>query len=692
MNAHFATRNLNPDGSWKDMTKMPVSSADASPTGSQMPRIAGLAQASKVYRNLDVLKPHMKGFSQNGNEVVFGTIGNASCAEGLFWETINAVGVLQVPLVMSIWDDDYGISVPNRYQITKSNISEVLKGFQRDEHNQGYEIFVVKAWDYPALLDTYARASHLARAEHVPCFIHVIEVTQPQGHSTSGSHERYKSAKRLEFEKDFDCISKMREWMIAEGMASEAELDGWEKEDRKLVRQVKNEAWEEFLSPIRKDIGELADLLEKAAVGTRQGEAVLALVHQTGKLTEPARKDIMEIAHKGLLLLWESQTPAVQALRDWKNKKDAEIEALYNSHLLSESVDSPLNVQEIKAIYTEDSPLMSGFEILNRCFESILERDPRVLAFGEDVGHLGDVNQGFAGLQEKFGEMRVTDTGIREATIAGQAIGLALRGLRPIAEIQYLDYFIYALQTLSDDLATLQYRTKGGQKAPAIIRTRGHRLEGIWHAGSPLGMIVNALRGMHVLVPRNMTQAAGFYNTLMQGDDPALIIEVLNGYRLKEKLPENLDTFTLPLGVPEILREGSDLTVVTYGACCRIVLEAAEQLESLGIDIEVIDVQCLLPFDLRHIILDSLKKTNRILFVDEDVPGGGTAYMMQQVIEKQGGYRYLDSEPATLTSRDHRTAFGTDGDYWSKPQVEHVFKAVYEMLNETDPKRFPSFL
>ncbi len=690
MNSHFATRMLDDQGNWLDLTQAPHSSADASPTASQMPRLVGLAQASKLYR----LQPELAqlgGFSVNGDEVAFGTIGNASCAEGHFWETINAVGVIQAPLVMSIWDDEYGISVPNEYQITKSSLAEMLSGFQRREGERGYEVFQVKAWDYEALLRTYQQAAELARREHVPSIIHVTEVTQPQGHSTSGSHERYKTSERLQWEKSQDCLVHMRQYVLEQGFATEEELEAWEKEDRREIRQAKNDAWKAFQEPIKKHVTELVSITSQLASRSVHKADIQQIVTDLKRSLEPKRREVMSAAHRILLTVKDESHPAIDKLRQWRQELDERFRQNYGSHLHSQSAHSPMQVEVVEPRYAEEPTLLSGFEILNRAFDDILARDPRVVAFGEDVGHLGDVNQGFAGLQAKHGPHRVMDTGIREATIMGQAIGLAMRGLRPIAEIQYLDYFIYGLQTLSDDLASLHYRSKGGQKAPAIIRTRGHRLEGIWHAGSPLGTMLNALRGIHLAVPRNMTQAARFYHTFLQGDDPAIVVEVLNGYRLKEPLPENLNETTVPLGVPEVLRSGQDLTLVTYGACCRFALQAAEQLSACNVEVEVIDVQTLLPFDRPGLISGSLAKTNRVLFVDEDVPGGATAYMMQQVLETQQGYRYLDSPPRTLSAEPHRAAYGDDGDYWSKPQVETIFRAVYELMNEADPKAYPIF-
>ncbi len=685
MNAHYATRHLDENGHWLSLTNKPLSAADSSPTASQMPRIVGLAQASKLYRLLPGLA-HMDQFSRQGNEIAFGTIGNASCAEGHFWESLNAIGVIQAPLILSIWDDDYGISVPNEFQLTK-DLSEMLSGLQRSEDGRGFELFQVKGWDYEGLVSTYREAENWARQHHVPCIIHVIELTQPQGHSTSGSHERYKSPERLAWEKNADCLPRLRQYLLDKGFATEEELAYWEKEDKKAVRQIKNDAWKEVQSPI---------LAQKAALDAIladcRDETVKDIRFRLQRDLAPTRRLLLRSAHDALLALWGQEDPVSPRLQDWFVRTKADGDALFCTHLYSQSTDSPLRIVPVPAVYGPDPDVLSGFEVLNRNFDAMLGRDPRVVVFGEDVGHLGDVNQGFAGLQEKYGLLRVMDTGIREATIIGQAIGLAMRGLRPIAEIQYLDYFLYGLQSLSDDLATLHYRTKGGQKAPAIIRTRGHRLEGIWHAGSPLGVMVHALRGMHICVPRNMVQAAGFYNTLLLGDDPAVVVEVLNGYRLKERVPANLSEYRLPLGVPEVIRSGEDLTIVTYGACCRVALEAATQLAQSGISVEIIDVQTLLPFDIGHLILKSLKKTNRILFLDEDVPGGASSYMYQQVMEVQGGYRWLDSPAQTLTANQHRAAYADDGDYFSKPQVEDIFRKVYSMIQETDPAEFPDWL
>lgn len=687
MNAHFATRSLNPDGSWKDLTAMGNSSSDISPTGSQMPRMVGLSYASRLYRQLEELKQFSQ-FSKNGNEVVFGTIGNASCAEGMFWESVNAVGVLQGPLLLSIWDDDYGISVPNQYQLTR-DLSELLSGFRRTPgKTDGYDLYTVKGWDYPALVKAYAQAAGIARKDHVPALLHITELTQPQGHSTSGSHERYKSAERLKWEEEFDALAQFRNWIIEQELAGADELNGLEEEDRKEVEAIRERAWDAFKAPIREEAQTLGEMLDEIAGASRHASELNEL--KAGLLGAPnlLRQDIMVAYRKAMVLLRDEALPAKQILVDWKAEQDAANRERFSSHLYT---GTALEVPKVAAQYSEESPILNGYEILNRGFDALLARDPRVLAFGEDLGYLGDVNQGFAGLQAKYGELRVADTGIREATIIGQAIGLALRGLRPIAEIQYLDYVLYALQILSDDLATLTWRTRGGQKAPVIVRTRGHRLEGIWHSGSLMAGLIHLLRGMLVLVPRNMVQAVGFYNTLLACDEPGLVVEVLNGYRLKERMPDNLGEFTVPVGVPEVLRQGKDVTLVTYGALVRIAIEAAAVLAELGVDVEVIDVQSLLPFDLPGVIGESLKKTNRVLFLDEDVPGGTTAYMMQEVLEKQGGYRWLDSEPRTLSGQAHRPAYGSDGNYWSKPNAEDIIHKIYELMHEADPAQFPLF-
>ncbi len=694
MNAHFATRLLNEDGTWRDQTQNYNSSADVSPTASQMPRLVGLGYASHLYRELTELH-HLTQFSQQGNEVAFGTIGNASTAEGLFWESINAIGVLHAPVIISIWDDEYGISVPNVHQITKGNLSELLAGFQHEPGVPGgYELFTVKGWDYSALIETYARAAELARSNHIPVIIHVTELTQPQGHSTSGSQERYKSPERLTWEKEFDCLRKMREWIIEQQIAPPGELDNIERNAEKLVENFRVKAWQSYLRPIYNERQDAVELFEEIEKGSPQAEAIGEIRRKLKNKEAPLRRDIFTAVSEVLTLArHESRdkgTP-VGRLLSWKHEQEKAVEERYGSHLYSRSVESPLNVAEVKPVYRLDSPFVPGSQILNAAFDAMLSRDPRVVAFGEDVGMLGGVNQTWAGLQDKYGPLRVSDTGIREATIVGQAIGLAMRGLRPIAEIQYLDYALYALQIMSDDLATLHWRTHGGQKAPAIISTRGHRLEGIWHAGSPMGAFIDLCHGMHICVPRNMTQAAGFYNTLLRGDDPGMVVEVLNGYRLKEQMPDNIGEITVPLGVPEILRPGEDVTLVTYGAACRIAIDAAEALAKVSIDVEVIDVQTLLPFDRHHMIVESLKKTSRIVFLDEDVPGGATAFMMNKVIEEQGGFEWLDSEPRTVTSKPHRPAYGSDGAYFSKSNAEDVYTAIYDMMNEANPARYPNY-
>jgi pyruvate/2-oxoglutarate/acetoin dehydrogenase E1 component/TPP-dependent pyruvate/acetoin dehydrogenase alpha subunit len=684
MNGHFATRLIDERGEFKNLTELKNSSADISPTAAQMPRLVGLAYASKLYRN----NPGLSSFNQfsvRGNEIAFGTIGNASTSEGMFFEAINAAGVLQVPMLVSVWDDEYGISVPKEYQTTKGSISKILAGFQRNQHEQGFEIITARGWDYEGLMAAYQQAEKVCREEHVPVLLHVLEMTQPQGHSTSGSHERYKSKERLAWEKEHDCILKMREWMVREGIATEAEVEQIEKEAKARAKAAKEAAWKDFNDDIQRDQKELEEILVEAVTTEPATEEILNRLRKT---INPLRMDGMKAARQALRLLRLQQTPARQRLIGWIQRNDLENTDRFNSHLYSQSEWSALKVEVVPPVYSDSAPVIDGREVLQACFNAALARDPRVLAFGEDVGKIGDVNQGFAGLQEKYGEWRVTDTGIRECTIVGQGIGAALRGLRPIAEVQYLDYLLYAIQIMSDDLACLQYRTKGGQKAPLIIRTRGHRLEGVWHAGSPIGMILNSIRGIYVLVPRNMTQAAGFYNTMLKSDDPALIIECLNGYRLKEKLPDNIAEFTVPLGVPDLLKAGTDVTVVTYGSMCRVVMEAAVELEKVGISCEVIDVQTLLPFDLHHSIVASIKKTNRVVFADEDVPGGATAFMMQQVVEEQGAYQYLDSAPVTIAAKEHRPAYGSDGDYFSKPNPEEVFEKIYRLMQEADPARF----
>jgi len=689
MNGHYATRMLDENGKLKNLSELKNCSGDISPTAGQMPRLLGLAYASKLFRNNPQLHSYTH-LSRKGNEIAFGTIGNASTSEGMFLEAINAAGVLQVPMLTSVWDDGYGISVPQEYHTTKASISKALAGLQRTATEKGFEIMTVKGWDYPALIEAYKKAERICREEHVPVLLHVEELTQPQGHSTSGSHERYKSKERLAWEAEFDCNRKMREWIINEVMVLPEEVDAIEQEAKRAAKQARDNAWQAFTEDIQKDQTFIMELLSEAGQESPEKPALEEIRDELSSTINPTRLDTMRAARKALRVLRDHRdVPTRAKLITWIEEARVANEERYSSHLYSQSDESALRVERIDPVYADDSPLVDGREVLQKCFDAALERDPRVLAFGEDVGKIGDVNQGFAGLQQKHGELRVTDTGIRETTIIGQGIGLAMRGLRPIAEIQYLDYFIYALATLSDDLATLHYRTKGGQKSPLIIRTRGHRLEGVWHAGSPIGMILHSLRGVYVLVPRNMTQAAGFYNTMLQSDDPALIIECLNGYRLKERLPENIGEFTVPLGVPEILRQGDDFTIVTYGAMCRIAMEAAESLAEVGISCEVIDVQTLLPFDRYGVILESIKKTNRVAFADEDVPGGGTGFMMQQVLEGQNAYQYLDSRPITISAREHRPAYASDGDYFSKPNAEDIFERVYEIMHEADPRQYP---
>ncbi|NDK56001.1 alpha-ketoacid dehydrogenase subunit alpha/beta [Pontibacter fetidus] len=690
MNGHFGTRSLDDEGNWKNLMEQKNSSSDISPTAAQMPRLVGLAYASKLYRQNPELQ-QLQQFSVNGNEVAFGTIGNASTSEGMFFEAINAGGVLQVPMLVSVWDDGYGISVPAEYQTTKGSISEILAGFQRNaEGEQGYEIFKVKGWDYAALCETYEAAVRVCREQHVPVLVHVEEVTQPQGHSTSGSHERYKSKERLEWEAEFDCLKKMREWILANGISTTEQLDQIENEAKEAVRVARTNAWTAFDTGIKEDHAVALQLLDNLAAASEHITEIATITEELRKVTVPIRSDAVRAVRKALRYVRDERNAAKRELVGWLEQTIGENADRFNSYLYSQSEESALLVEEVKPEFDENSPVVDGREVLQAAFDAILARDPRVFAIGEDVGKIGDVNQAFAGLQEKYGELRVTDTGIRECTIIGQGIGAALRGLRPITEIQYLDYLLYAIQILSDDVACLQYRTKGGQKAPLIVRTRGHRLEGIWHSGSPIGMILNSIRGMHVLVPRDMTQAAGFYNTLLKSDEPALVIECLNGYRLKERIPNNIGEFTVPLGKPEILKEGSDVTIVTYGSMCRIVMEAARQLEEFGISAEVIDVQTLLPFDIEHVITDSIKKTNRVLFTDEDVPGGATAFMMQQVVDEQGAWRWLDSKPQCLAAQAHRPPYGSDGDYFSKPNTEDVFEAVYDIMHEADPENFPT--
>ncbi len=681
MNGHFASRMLDDNGNWLPQTDRYNSSSDISPTAGQMPRLLGLALASKLYKNNEALHQYTN-FSDKGNEVAFGTIGNASTSEGGFWEVMNAAGVLQVPLAMSVWDDGYGISVPAKYQTTKENISAILKGFNSDENGVGVDIFNAKGWDYAELCNVYQKAITHCRENHRPVLIHINEVTQPQGHSTSGSHERYKSAERLQWEQDFDCIKKMREWIEENDIANAETLDTMENEAIEIVNEAKKSAWEAYLQPLKKDVADTISILE----GINHESAQQAI--KDFKSTKDAiRKDIGIAVNKVMVATIGLNTPERQNLKQYYKQFLADNFERYSSTLHSESDHNAIAIPEIKPIYN-DEKLVDGREVVLACFDAALERDPRVFAFGEDVGAIGDVNQGFAGMQEKYGEDRVTDTGIRELSIIGQGIGASMRGLRPIAEIQYLDYLLYAVQIMSDDISTMQYRTKGGQKAPIIIRTRGHRLEGIWHSGSPMGMIINAVRGMNVCVPRNMTQASGMYNLLLKADEPALVIECLNGYRLKEKMPANIGEFTIPLGIPEILNEGTDITIVGYGSSLRVIQDAMGKLSQVGISCELIDVQTLLPFDINHSIVESLKKTNKIIFVDEDVPGGATAYMLQQVLDTQKGYLHLDAPPLTISAKAHRPAYGTDGDYFSKPNAEDIFNAIYNMMHEYNPSKY----
>ena len=700
MGAHFATHSLHEDGTWKDLTKQYNSSSDISPTASQMPRLLGLAQASKIYRTEKSVQ-HATNFSKNGNEIAWGTIGNASTSEGVFFETINAAGVLQVPILMSVWDDEYGISVHAKHQTTKESISEILKGFQRENNKKGYEIFVVNGWDYVQLIDIYNKAAKITREEHVPVLIHVKELTQPQGHSSSGSHQRYKTKERLNWEKEHDCITKMRKWIldfeletisgeVLRFIDSEEEMIILEKEIKKEVINAKRNAWNAFMNDVKTERNAACQLLDKVAAKSKNSSFIIKQKKDLISIIEPVRKDVISTARKSLRYLKDETFTEKILLQNFIKNSLKDAEEKISSHLYSESDFKATNVLEKKPTYSKKKTLVDARIIMRDNFDAILKKHPEVVIFGEDTGLIGDVNQGLDGLQEKYGEIRVSDTGIREATIIGQGIGLALRGLRPIAEIQYLDYLLYALQIISDDLATLQYRTFGKQKAPLIIRTRGHRLEGIWHAGSPIGGIINNVRGIHVLLPRNMTKAAGFYNTLLEGDEPALVIECLNGYRLKEELPINLGEYKTPIGQVETIKTGTDLTVVSYGSTLKIVEDVAIELQEVAIDIEIIDAQSLLPFDLNHDCAKSLAKTNKLLIVDEDVPGGASAYILQEILERQDGYNYLDSKPATLTAKAHRTAYGTDGDYFSKPSAEDIFEKIYEIMHEVNPVKYKS--
>ncbi|MEX1384412.1 thiamine pyrophosphate-dependent enzyme [Lutibacter sp.] len=697
MGGHFSTHSLDENGEFKNLTEQYNSTSDISPTAGQMPRMLGIAYASKLFRNIDEVKNPK--FSNNGNEISWGTIGNASTSEGLFFETINAAGVLQVPMVINVWDDDYGISVPARFQTTKESISEILKGFQRDEKGDGYEIFVVKGWDYPQLIDTYNKASKIAREEHVPVLIHVKDLTQPQGHSTSGSHERYKTKERLIWEKQHDCVAKMRDWIfefelqdenntILKFVESESELIQIEKDAKKLVSQAKREAWTAFLAPVKNQKIRLLNILENLANKSNNKVFINKLKSELTAILEPSRKDLLATARKVAVYIRNENSVEKTQLQNWITSYLKSEQPLFSSHLYSQTNKKATNVKEVLPTYNQKAELVDGRIIIKDNFDTIFANNDNVFIFGEDAGNIGDVNQGLVGLQEKYGKLRVSDTGIREATIVGQGIGMALRGLRPIAEIQYLDYLLYAIQILSDDLASLQYRTVGTQKAPLIIRTRGHRLEGIWHSGSPMGAIVHLLRGMNILVPRNMTKAAGFYNTLLECDEPALIVENLNGYRLKEKLPNNFGEFRTPIGVVETVKEGSDITVVSYGSTLKIVQDVGKDLNQVDIDIEIIDVQSLLPFDINQDIVKSVQKTNRLIIIDEDVPGGASSYLLNEILEKQNAYQYLDSKPITLTAKSHRPAYGTDGDYFSKPNAEDIFETIYKIMQEVNPSKF----
>jgi len=687
MGGHFVTHSLNEDGSWKNLTKQYNSSADISPTAAQMPRLLGLAQASKVYRSEKNINGNL--FSVQGNEVAWGTIGNASTSEGLFFETINAGGVLQVPMVVSVWDDEYGISVHAKHQTTKESISEILKGFQKEEGTNGYEIFKVNGWDYPALVKTYQEAALIAREKHIPVIIHVVELTQPQGHSTSGSHERYKSDDRLIWEKEQDCNVKFRSWILENGFAEEESLLQIEKDIKRDVRNAKKEAWSEFLTPHLAYKKDLVKVLRSVSENTQNKAAIISILNDLIAIEEPIKKDLAAKARLALRGLIGEQSKEREMLKNWLLRFMTEMQPIYSAHLYSEHENKATNISAVQPTYSKDAPMVDGRLILRDNFDLLLGKYPEFLIFGEDSGTIGDVNQGLEGLQKKYGETRVADTGIREASIIGQGIGMALRGLRPIAEIQYLDYMLYALQTLSDDLASLRYRTFGKQKAPLIVRTRGHRLEGIWHSGSQMGGLIHFLRGMYILTPRNMTVAAGFYNTLMKSDEPAIVIESLNGYRLKEPMPNNLTEICTPIGVVDILKEGKDITVLSYGSTLRIVEQVIGSLQNYDIDVELIDAQTLLPFDLKHEVLESVKKTNRLIVIDEDVPGGCAAYLIQEIIEKQGAFKYLDAPPITLTAKAHRPAYASDGDYFSKPNAEDIFESIYNIMHESNPSAYP---
>ena len=688
MNCHYATRYINADGTWTNQAETMNCASDISTTGGHMPRLLGLAYASKLYRQNEELHEGNK-FSVKGNEVAFGTIGNGSTSEGIFFEAFNAAGVLGVPMAISVWDDAYAISVPAKLQTTKEDISEVLSGFQRVEGTNGYEIFKVRGWDYVALCETYERAIKVCRDEHVPVLIHVMEMTQPQGHSTSGSHERYKSKERLAWETEHDCLTQMRKWIVESAIANDDELDQLESTAKRHVRDCQREAWDELSAEIKTELDHAAGRIVELAHQSARQDELLEVAEKLRACVDPGRKDVIEATRKALRICVHETSYAKAELSNWLLRENEKNKERFNSKLFSGTPFSPLNVPAVPATFDDDAKILDGREVLNACFEANFERDKTIVAFGEDVGAIGDVNQGFAGLQAKFGDLRITDTGIREATIIGQGMGLAMRGFRPIAEIQYLDYLLYSINVLSDDLASLSYRTRGGQQAPLIVRTRGHRLEGIWHSGSPLGLILNSMRGLHICVPRDMTQAAGMYNTLLRGDEPAVVIECLNGYRLKEKLPNNVGEFTVPLGKAEILRQGTDMTVVSYGSTLRIVMEAADELEKLGINIEVIDPQTLYPFDTDNICGASLQKTNKLLVVDEDLPGAASAYILQKILEGQRGYYALDCPPKTLSAKDHRPPYGSDGDYFTKPSMDDVIETVYGMMSEGNPSKYP---
>jgi 2-oxoisovalerate dehydrogenase E1 component len=692
MTSHFATRLLHSDGTWKNQRKTPNSTADLSPTGAQMPRLVGLALASKLYRSLPELETYSENFSDHGIEIAFGTIGNASCAEGAFWEAVNAVGVLQAPMLLSVWDDGYGISVPNKLQLVKSDLSKILEGFRyRRNDKSGYRLFKVEGWNYSALVNTFEAAAKFVRDNHIPAIVHVTELTQPQGHSTSGSQERYKSPERLKWEREHDCLRKMREWILEHSIAATEELSSLEKEEKHHVLDMRDAAWKSFRVPLEYERRILLGILNKLMRTEPPNSRINRIRSSLMKMRNPLRRDLMRSAGEVLFESQKNGSGSTGILTSWMQEQEEANSKRYGSHLYNELSGSALQIDEIQAIYSESSPMRPGHNILNNCFDAAFARFPQLIAMGEDIGHLGDVNQGFAGLQSKYGALRVMDTGIRETTIVGQAIGLALRGFKTIADIQYLDYILYAIQIMSDDLASLHWRTCGGQKAPVIVRTRGHRLEGIWHSGSPMAGILNLVRGIYICVPRNAVQACGFYNTLLESDDSAIVVEVLNAYRKKAKLPDNIAEFRLPLGKPEILKSGSDITLVTYGACCNIALEAADLLQMIGVEVEVIDIQTLIPFDLNGSVVQSIKKTNRVLFLDEDYPGGTTAYLMQKVLEEQKGYQWLDSSPVTLSAKEHRPAYGSDGDYFSKPNREQVCRFLCTIMHEAKPDRYPLF-